>query len=246
MNKTLIAAGLLLALLAVVGISLFFGRDSDRNTFVTVTGDAETKVRPDTAEITFSVVTQSSQALTAQQDNAKRSEAVKQAIEATAAGVSIEVKTSNYSLDPERDYSGRMPRIVGYEVKNSITVRVGSLENIGGIIDAATKAGANSVEGIRFVVGEASPSQGDALALATKKAMAKAESIATAVNGRVVRIVETREHGIAVPEPRRDWEYRASANSMADIARNAVTPIQPGDVPVRSDVVLVVEIAPNR
>ena len=154
------------------------------------------EISPDTAVITFSVLTQSKQAVDAQQENAKKSEAVKSAVEALTENAETEVKTSDYSLNPEQDYySQKMPKIIGYEVKNTVTVSINDLAKVGAVIDAATKAGANSVEGINFVVGEASPAQGNALALATKQAMAKAETIAESLNGKIIRVVESREGG---------------------------------------------------
>ncbi|HLA96712.1 MAG TPA: SIMPL domain-containing protein, partial [Pyrinomonadaceae bacterium] len=77
MNNTLykvIALGLFLVLLATA-IYVFRPVES-RLTRVTVLGDSQAKVAPDTAVITFAVVTQGKQAVDAQQENAKRSEAV--------------------------------------------------------------------------------------------------------------------------------------------------------------------------
>ncbi len=88
------------------------------------------------------------------------------------------------------------PRIRGYSVRNTVTVSIDDMKKVGDLIDAATTAGANSVEGIQFVVGQDSPAQGEALALASKQAMAKAEAIAAAMNGRIVRVVQTTEGGI--------------------------------------------------
>src|SRR5215475_5257368 len=72
-------------------------------TRITVVGDSQAKVSPDTALITFSVVTQGKQALDAQQENARKSEAVKQAVETATKGARVEIKTSDYSLNPQQD-----------------------------------------------------------------------------------------------------------------------------------------------
>lgn len=136
-----------------------------------------------------------------------------------------------------------MPKIAGYEVTNTVTVSIKDLTQVGAVIDAATKAGANSVEGIAFVVGEASPAQGDALALATKQAMAKAESIAKSLNGRIVRVVETDEGGAPVglqPVATPYSEAKMMSNTAANVAYS--TPVQAGSLNVRSQVVLVVEV----
>src|SRR5919206_2967129 len=85
-----------------------------------VTGESDSKASPDTAIVVLSVVTQSARALEAQQQNARKSDAVIQAVK-QAAGADPDVKTSDYSLQPQRDWSNGMERIKGYEARNSVT-----------------------------------------------------------------------------------------------------------------------------
>jgi uncharacterized protein YggE len=231
-------------LLVLFAAALYIYRPvSNKYTRITVVGDSEAKIAPDTAVITFSVVTEGKQALDAQQENARKSEAVKTAVEAVAADSKIEFKTSDYSLSPERDYDSDLPKIAGYEVKNTVTILLRDLNQVGAVIDAATKAGANSVDGISFVLGEASPAQGTALSMATEQAMAKAESIAKSLNGHIVRVVETNEGGAPV-RLQSDNYYSSNAAMPANtpMAKSYVTPVQAGSLNVRSQVVLVVEI----
>jgi len=136
-----------------------------------------------------------------------------------------------------------MPKIVGYEVKNTVTVSIKDLSQVGVVIDAATKAGANSVEGIAFVLREDSPAQGDALALAAKQAMAKAQAIAQSLNGKIVRVVETIEGGVPNQQPNSFNDYKMSANAAMNTSYT--TPVQAGSLNVRSQVVLVVEVEIN-
>lgn len=246
MNTNLFKIVALAALLALLGVALYVYRPN-QNTYtrVTVIGDSQAKISPDTAVITFSVVTQGKQAVDAQQQNAQKSDAVKRAVETITADAKTEVKTSGYSLNPQQDYySGKMPKILGYEVKNTVTVSIDKLDRVGAIIDAATSAGANSVEGIQFVIGESSPAQGEALAIATKQAMAKAEAVALSLNGKIIRVVQTIEGG--VPPQMVDAGYtgaNAATNTMMESKPMVATPVQAGSLVIRSQVVLVVEIA---
>ena len=246
MNNNIYKFILLIAGLSLFAAALYFYRPTQNKlTRITVVGDAQTKVAPDTAQITFSVVTQNNQALNAQQENAKKSDAVKAAIESITEA-EPEVKTSDYNLSPQQDYSKDVLKISGYEIKNTVTVSVRNLSKVGAVIDAATKAGANSIEGIQFVLRENSPAQGDALALATRQAMTKAEAIAQSLNGKIVRVVEELEGGTPVV-PERD-SYAAS-NTMANMAMTKPmynTPVQAGSLNVHSQVVLVVEVEINR
>ncbi|HEV3470045.1 MAG TPA: SIMPL domain-containing protein [Pyrinomonadaceae bacterium] len=214
---------------------------------VLVTGESGAKAQPDTAVIVLSVVTQSPRAVEAQQANARKSEGVIAAAKA-AAGANVEVRTSDYSLQPQRDWWGGQPRITGYEARNTVTVTTGDLDRVGAVIDAATQAGANSVEGIEFVLREANPARRETLAEATRQAMTKAESIAQALGGRVVRVVESQE-GDFPPRPLLDQGERGEAasyqsmNANTSVARKSPrTPVEAGPLDIKSHVQLVVEI----
>ncbi len=104
------------------------------------------------------------------------------------------------------------------------------------------------MEGISFVLRENSPARGDTLALATRQAMIKAESIAQSLNGKIVRVVETTEGGIAARPPVSDYSNASSMSNsmMAAAKRTYTTPVEAGSLDVRSQVLLVVEIEVKR
>lgn len=248
MNPNIFKIAALGSFLVLFAVALYIYRPVTTNlTRITVVGDSQTKISPDTALITFSVITQGKQALDAQQQNAQKSESVKRSVEAATAGAVTEIKTSDYNLRPEQDYySGKMPKILGYQVRNTVTVSINDLARVGSIVDAATGAGANSVESIRFIVGETSPAQGEALATAAKQAMAKAEAVAKSMNGRIVRVVQTIEGG--VPSRAVDAEMNSASNTMSSAGLSIEskplipTPLQAGTETIRSQVVLIVDI----
>src|SRR6266576_5569910 len=94
---------LLISMSVVLIIGAGCSKKAPRTTKVTVAGEATSRVEPDTAVLTVSVVTQNTQALNAQQENARKSEAVAAAVK-TAAGSTIEIKTGDYTLQPQYDY----------------------------------------------------------------------------------------------------------------------------------------------
>jgi uncharacterized protein YggE len=193
-------------------------------------------VEPDAAVIVLSVVTQNVQAISAQQENARKSDAVANAIKATA-GANAEIKTSDYSLQPQYDYrDDRLPKIVGYDARNSVIVTMSDLNNVGAVIDAASHAGANSVNSVSFILRQTSPARGQALADATHQAMNKAQSIAQALGGRVLRVVEENESATVTGTAAEtfDADYRAN--------RGTTTPITSGQLNIKSNVQLIVEI----
>jgi hypothetical protein len=205
-------------------------------TKVMVTGDSIVHAQPDTAILTVSVVTQASRALEAQQQNANKTDAVVRALR-NAAGAGAEIKTSGYSLQPQRVYKeNQPPTITGYEARNSVTVTLSDLSRVGTVIDATAQAGANDVAGISFTLRKDRPARDQALAEATREAVSKAQVIATALGGRVTRIVEVQEEGVARPIP----IYEGRMQVMK--ADNAPTPIEVGTLDITSRVQLVAEI----
>lgn len=246
---------LLLAAAALVSLNASCTEKKESlRTRLMVTGESDSKASPDTAIVVLSIVTQSTRALDAQQQNARKSDAVMQAVK-QAAGSNPDVKTSDYVLEPQRDYgSSGMPRIKGYEARNSLTVTTQALDNVGALIDAATQAGANSVDSVRFVLREGKEARGQALGDASKQAMSKAEAMAQALGGRIVRVVEEREGGFPAPTPPPGMDfynaqssgglYAGLPNMSASAAykSEARTPFEAGSLNVRSQVFLVVEV----
>jgi uncharacterized protein len=230
---------LLLSICVSLFASIGCSKKSSRTTKVTVAGEATTRVEPDTAVLTLSVVTQSAQALTAQQENARKSQAVSEAVKAAAG--SAEIKTSDYTLQPQYDYrDNRLPKIVGYNARNSVIVTMTDLQGVGAVIDAASRAGANSIDGISFALKQTSPARGQALAEATQQAMNKANSIAQALGGHVLRVVEENEASTVGGE---GFNQDVSDQTMGYAERRRMlTPVAGGPLSIKSNVQLIVEI----
>lgn len=204
-------------------------------TKITVSGDSIVQAQPDTAILTLSVVTQARRALDAQQENATRSDAVVRALK-SAVGTSGEIKTSGYSLQPQRIYKeGQPPTITGYEARNSVTVILSDLTKVGQLIDSASQVGANDISGISFTLRQDRSVRNEALRQATREAMEKAQVIAGALGGRVIRIVEVQEEGTVRPIP--IYETAGMLKTAS-----APTPIEVGTLDVSSRVQLVAEI----
>ena len=209
-------------------------------TRVVVSGDALVQARPDTATISVAVVTQAQTALAAQQENARRSDVVVRALKA-ASGTGAEVETSGYSLQPQYTYRENQPPLIkGYEARNTVSVTLGDLTKVGPVIDAATGAGANTIDNLSFTLRRDEPARDEALAAATREALRKAQVMAVALGGRVGRIIEVQEASAGRPVP--IYDMRAMRGGMASEAMQAKTPVEIGTLDIRAQVQLVAEI----
>ncbi|HLL76500.1 MAG TPA: SIMPL domain-containing protein [Pyrinomonadaceae bacterium] len=211
-------------------------------TRVVVSGDALVQERPDTAVVSVAVITQGRTALAAQQENATRTDAVVRAVKA-AAGAGAEVETSGYSLQPQYTYrEGQPPLIQSFQAQNSVTVTTGDLTRVGPVIDAATAAGANNVSGLSFILRRDQLARQRALTEATRAAVSKAQTLASALGGRVVRIVEVQE-ATAFVRPVQVYDQIETYAAKGRVAQQAPTPVEIGSLDIRSQVTLIAEVA---
>jgi uncharacterized protein YggE len=194
---------------------------------MTVTGIGSLSIIPDTVQIQLEVRTESKQLSQAQQENADLMDQVIQSL--LELGIDREdIQTVSYNISPQYDYVEGRQVFRGYEVINSINVKIKNIEQTGIIIDTAVRNGVNQVSNIRFTVENEQIPYQEALSLALKNALAKAQTIANTIQLKLdphpIKIVETmREEPIL---------YRSFAASEM----SATTPIEPGQINIKATV----------
>jgi hypothetical protein len=122
-----------------------------------------------------------------------------------------------------------------------VQVRLDDLGRVGRVIDAATQAGSNNVQDIRFALRDEEMPRAEALREAAQNARRDADALAAALDLRVVRI---RAVGEEAPEVRPMPLY-AQRMSVAAAAAPA-TPVEAGTIDVSATVNLTVEVAPAK
>lgn len=190
---------------------------------LTVTGQGEARVAPDTAQIQLGVTTQAASAAEAMAQNAERQTAVIAAL--TNAGVDqADVQTSGLNLNPMMDYGeGRAPTVTGYQASNMVMVRVSDVPRLGEVLDAIVAAGANEINGISFTRDDSRATEDEARRAAVDDARHKAEILAEAADLTLGPVLVLRDS--PMPEGPRPMmmEARAAADS-------AGVPIAAGEV----------------
>lgn len=204
---------------------------------VRATGEATVTALPDQAEINVGVVTQAETADRAAAENARKVDAVLAAVKGVLEPTA-EVKTIGYSVSPVYVYprEGGEPRITGYQASNTVRVKTGDLGRVGSVIDAATKAGANNIQGLQFTLKDDTAVRAEALAQAARKARSQAQAIATALGVVVSGIVYAEETSAPVRPLYADvMEARTAAATK--------TPVEPGTIEVNATVTIALGIA---
>ena len=207
---------------------------------IRVTGDAKVTAKPDRVQIDIGVTTRAAQSQDAASQNARQVDAVLAAVrKATPAAV---LKTISYSLNPTYQYhpNGEEPTITGYSAVNVVQVTLDDLAKIGTVIDSATLAGANHVQGIQFTLRDQDAVRAEALRQAATRARAEAEVLAAALGLKVVRVLSAEENSPRVVPVR---AYMGAPR--AAMATATATPVEAGTLEVTADVMLTVEVSPT-
>ena len=194
---------------------------------MTVTGIGSLSFIPDTVQIQLEVRTESKQLSQAQQENADLMDQVIQSL--IELGIDREdIQTVSYNISPQYDYVEGRQVFRGYEVINSINVKIKNIEQTGIIIDTAVRNGVNQVSNIRFTVENEQIPYQEALSLALKNALAKAQTIANTIQ------LKLDPHPIKIVEKMREEPilYRSFAASEM----SATTPIEPGQINIKATV----------
>jgi uncharacterized protein len=227
-SKTL----LFLPILATLATSVFAQQPREAAPPVLiVSGNAQVEATPDEATVRLGIVRQESSAQAAQ-DQANR---VAQSILSEIAKLGIpaaQVRTSRLTLTPiyapgPRSDSRDAPRIASYNASNQVSVDVTNLTQIGPVIDAGLRAGANQVDGVQFRLKDDLPVREMALKKAVGEARRKAETMAEALNVRLLGIQEVSESGSSIMP-------RGEGGGFATMAAReaAPTPVSPGQMEV--------------
>ena len=225
-----------LVLAASFMVTMAFGAMAQEDRTISVIGRGSVEMVPDMAVISLGV---QHQAEAAQEALALTSEAVSSILERlAAAGVEPrDIQTDTLSLQPvwaRNNTSDKPPRVVGFSARNSLSIRVRDLSNLGGILDDVVGDGANTFNGLRFTVQDPAAALAEARASAVKDGMEKAAQLSEAAGVELGPVLTISEQGGVV---RPQMMEMATARMASDV------PVAEGEVSLSAQVSMVFSIA---
>jgi uncharacterized protein len=168
---------------------------------VSVTGTGHASLTPDRFTFTAGVQTIASSVDAAVNENNAKTSAVIAALK-RAGATDKDITTSNFTIYPQQDYQqGQLPRILGYQVSNSITVRKANIADAGRLLQAGVSAGVNTSSGLQFEVTDPTKGRDQALRAAVEDARSKATLLAQAAGRTLGRALNISEIGENQPSP---------------------------------------------
>ena len=207
-----------------------------RTSELSVVGEGKVETTPDMAYVQAGITV----------DNAKTVDEAQQTInkvnnEIIASmkplGVSKDdIKTSNYSIRPDYEYDGKSNKISGYNGDVTVTIKTKKLIQISKIIELATKAGANQIQGVEFTIDKPENYREQAREAAIKNAKEEAQKLANKLGIKLGKVTNIVESGSDSYPPLSNYSAKLSSAGGGESAT-----IEPGSQTITSTVTLYFE-----
>lgn len=211
----------------------YVGQDYLGQRTITVSGTGETTAVPDIAEFTFSIFEESKELASAQKTATEKANAAIAFLRESDIAKD-DIKTVHYNIGPRYEFRGRGQVIcavypcppppidaervlVGYEVVQTILVKVRDTEAVGALLAGVGSLGASNVSGVVFTVDDEEKFQSEAREEAVKKARAEAKRIAVALGVRLGRVTSFSEYGGITPFYREKAYFDAAIGAPAAV-----------------------------
>ena len=222
----------------------YIGQEIESKNTITVSATEAVYTKPDLALTVFSVTTEAETVVVAMEENTKKMNSAIDFIK--NQGVEDkDLKTIGFNISPRYEWyenkrcilpcpSGRRV-LVGYEVQQSLQVKIRDMEKIGIIIEGAIKKGANQLGDLQFTIDKENEFKKQAREQAINAAKVKAKELASQLGVDLVRITNFNESGLA---PR----YYAFDESAQMGIGGAVPQIETGENKIEVTVSITYEI----
>ena len=190
---------------------------------ILVSGEGSAEIAPDMALLVLTVTREGETAREALDANSAAMAEVLQAMRDEGIA-ERDLQTAGFSIQPRYNYPAPKPsgereprQIIGYAVRNSLSVRVRDIDRVGAIIDKSVTLGVNEGGNITFTNDDPAAVIAEARAEAVKDARQKAETLAAAAGVNIGRILEISEQSYA-PRPVPMLNAEVAMSRAADAA----------------------------
>lgn len=214
-GRRLLALVTLFVLVLILSYGLTVWRDAKiliggEKLHITLAGEGKVSAKPDVAKISAAIVTQKEFLKEAQDENSKKSNVLIGYVKSEGVEEK-DIKTAGYNIYPQYSYprpcpdyslcplSEQRPKIIGYQVRNSVEITIRDITKAGDILAGVVGAGANEVSGITFTIDQPDALRAQARKKAVQDARAKADALARVLGKRVSDIVNFSESGTFPP-----------------------------------------------
>lgn len=193
----------------------YIGQEVESKNTITVSDKSEVYAKPDLATTDFSVITEAKTVTEALTQNSEKMNKIINFVKRQGVD-EVDLKTTNFNIYPRYEYekitypTGKRI-LAGYEIQQTLQVKIRDLSKISSILQGVADAGANQIGDLQFTIDKQDEFKQQARNQAIKKAKEKAEDLAKQLGVHLVRITDFSE---GTNEPYVYRELTADAKSF--------------------------------
>jgi len=237
-----VLVGIILVMYIIFGTTtLIKGRPSRTDGMyqtISFSGEGKVYTKPDIALVTLSVVTEGKTVSDVQKKNTEKMNSVIDYLKKNGIEEK-DIKTTNYNLSPRYNYEyNKTPQIIGYEITQSLEVKVRDLDKVGEILEGSVNSGVNQIYSLYFKVDKDEAFKLEAKALAIGDAKKKAEETAKQLGVKLGKLVGYNEGSSYYPVYPNYYKEAGGIGGGGESAPN----IQTGENEILVNVTLTYEI----
>lgn len=178
----------------------YAGQAAQFKNTISVAGEGKVVAKPDIGQVSLSVISDAATVAAAQKDNTDKMNKITKAMK--EAGIKEEdLKTTSYNISPRYQYSVGKSTIIGYEVSQTLEVKIRNLDKVGDILGKAAAAGANQVGALNFTFDDPEKLNSEARQKAITQAKQKAKDLASGLGVGLGKVVSFSENFVGQPVP---------------------------------------------
>lgn len=242
-TKIIIPALIILAATAISITAIVMALKSNNQDRFSVVGSGTIYAKADIANIQIGLKTTTKKtAAEATSESTEKMNNINK--ELTKLGIDEkDIKTSNYTLSPVYNWTNsKGQELIGYEVTQTLTLKIRDLSKIGDIIAKTTEQGANQVGNISFTIDDEFALKNQAREIAISKAKEKAELIAKQSGMKLGAIKSVYENSDPIISPVAYSNAKMMLESADQAAGLSAPDIQSGQNEVKVEVTLTYEV----
>ncbi|MFH0852679.1 MAG: SIMPL domain-containing protein [bacterium] len=176
----------------------YIGQDIQVKNTITVSGEGKVLAKPDIGEVSLTVLSESATVAAAQKDNTQKMNNVIKAMKDLGVDEK-DLKTVSYNISPNYQYTAGRSIIIGYQVSQTLDVKIRQLDKASDILAKAAANGVNQIGSLSFTIDDPESIKAEARKKAIDDAKQKAEVLKNDLGVSIVRIVSFSESGSQPP-----------------------------------------------
>lgn len=172
----------------------FIGKADRMERTITVQGLGKVTAKPDIAVTTMGMISNAATVAEAQQKNTDTMNKLIEKLKALGIDAK-DIQTTNYNIYPQYNYTEEKGQeLKGYEVNQSVTVKIRDLAKANQVLALAGEVGANSVGGLQFTIDDDDVYKAEARKLALEEVAEKSKALINMLGVKVIGIVAYSEY----------------------------------------------------